>query len=199
MSSLLSSLTAHLAPIDESLTASLALSQSRRTWRNPLFWLANGGAHLGDSLLWAGITALLWRKAGDDPARKRLLRGWMKAFAGAVFVTLAVKRIFRRPRPGTGQMLYGPGADQHSFPSGHGARVGVILVWAESLWPGAGWLAPLIGLWLGWARVAMGIHYVGDVLVGVLLGWGVGRLVHRNVKSGRGSDCRRMILTDREE
>jgi hypothetical protein len=26
------------------------------------------------------------------------------------------------------------------------ARVGVILVWAEALLPGAGWLAPLLGL-----------------------------------------------------
>lgn len=181
MSSLISSLISFLSPIDESVSARIALDESRRSWGNPLFWLANVGAHLGDSLLWAGITGLLWRQAGDDPARKRLLGGWMAAFAGAVFVTLAIKRIFRRPRPGTGQMLYGPGADVHSFPSGHGARVGVILVWAEALWPGAGWLAPFIGLWIGWARVAMGIHYVGDVLAGVLLGWGVGKLAQRDV------------------
>ena len=182
MSSLFSSLTAFLSPIDESVSARIALNESRRSWREPLFWLANVGAHLGDSLLWAGITALLWRKAGDDPARKRLLRGWMAAFAGAVAVTLVIKRIFRRPRPGTGQMLYGPGADVHSFPSGHGARVGVILVWAGMLWPGAGWLAPLIGLWIGWARVAMGIHYVGDVLAGIALGWGVGKLARKSVR-----------------
>lgn len=181
MSSLFSALTSFLSPIDESVSARIALNESQRSGRNPLFWLANVGAHLGDSLLWAGITALLWRKAGDDPARKHLLGGWMAAFAGAVAVTLIIKRIFRRPRPGTGQMLYGPGADQHSFPSGHGARVGVILVWAELLWPSAGWLAPLIGLWIGWARVAMGIHYVGDVLAGIVLGWGVGKLAQKGV------------------
>ena len=118
MSSLFSSLTSFLSPIDESISARIALDESQRSGRNPPFWLANAGAHLGDSVLWAGITALLWRKAGEDPARKRLLRGWMAAFAGAVFVTLAVKRIFCRPRPGAGPMLYGPGADQHSFPSG---------------------------------------------------------------------------------
>ncbi len=63
-SSLFSSLTSLLSPIDESLTASVALDQSQRSWRNPLFWLANVGAHLGDSLLWAGITAFLWRLPG---------------------------------------------------------------------------------------------------------------------------------------
>ena len=182
MSSLFSSLIAILSPIDESLSAAVALTESQRVWRDPLFWLANVGAHLGDSILWAAITALLWRKAGDDPARRRLLSGWVAAFAGAVAVTLAIKRIFRRPRPGTGQMLYGPGADQHSFPSGHGARVGVILVWAEALWPGAGWLAPFLGLWIGWARVALGIHYVGDVLAGMALGWVVGKLAQKGVR-----------------
>lgn len=169
--------------LDKSISRSIALDESRRTWRDPLFWLANVGAHLGDSLLWVLITGLLWRNAGGDPARRRLLRGWMAAFAGAVAATLVIKRIFRRPRPGTGALLYGPGPDQHSFPSGHGARVGVILVWAESLWPGAGVLAPLLGLWIGWARVAMGIHYVGDVLAGVALGWVVGRLAKRGVRS----------------
>ena len=182
MSSLLSSLISFLSPIDESLSAAVALTESQRNWRNPLFWLANVGAHLGDSILWAAITALLWRKAGDDPARRSLLSGWVAAFVGAVAVTLAIKRIFRRPRPGTGQMLYGPGADQHSFPSGHGARVGVILVWAEALWPGAGWLAPFLGLWIGWARVALGIHYVGDVLAGMALGWVVGKLAQKGVR-----------------
>lgn len=164
-----------LSSLDSSISQSIALDDSRRTWRDPLFWLANVGAHLGDSLLWALITGLLWRKAGNDPERRRLLSGWVAAFVGAIGVTLLIKRIFRRPRPGTGSLLYGPGPDQHSFPSGHGARVGVILVWAEALWPGAGRLAPLLGLWIAWARVAMGIHYVGDVLVGVALGWVVAR------------------------
>lgn len=171
-----------LSSLDKSISESIALDESRRTWRDPLFWLANVGAHLGDSLLWAAVTGLLWRKAGDDPARKGLLSGWVAAFAGAVAVTLIIKRIFRRPRPGTGALLYGPGPDQHSFPSGHGARVGVILVWAEALWPGAGRFAPLLGLWIGWARVAMGIHYVGDVLVGAALGWLVGKVAKRGVR-----------------
>lgn len=171
-----------LSSLDKSISRSIALDKARRTWRDPLFWLANVGAHLGDSLLWALITGLLWRKAGDDPAQRRLLGGWMAAFAGAVAVTLVIKRIVRRPRPGTGNFLYGPGPDQHSFPSGHGARVGVILVWAEMLWPGAGRFAPLLGLWIAWARVAMGIHYVGDVLAGAALGWVVARAVKWGVK-----------------
>ena len=182
MSSFFSTITAFLSPIDESLSASVALTESQRSWRNPLFWLANMGAHLGDTLFWGWLTAFLWRRAGQDPARRRLLLGWMGAFVGSFFFTLIIKRIFRRPRPGNGQFLYGPGADVHSFPSGHGARVGVILVWAETLWPGAGWFAPLLGLWIGWARVAMGVHYVGDVLAGIALGWGVGRLAQKGVR-----------------
>ncbi len=190
MSSFLSSLVAVLAPIDDSLTKAIALDGAQRSWRNPLFGLANVGAHLGDSLLWVAVTGLLWWQAGKQPAdetktRKRTLVGWMGAFVVSVLTTLVFKQIVRRPRPGAGQFLYGPGADQHSFPSGHGARVGVILVWAEALLPGMGWLAPLVGVWIGWARVAMGIHYVGDVLAGVFLGWSVGKVAKNMVERKR--------------
>lgn len=180
---LFSTIIAFLSPIDESLSGSVALTESQRSWRNPFFWLANVGAHLGDTLFWGWLTAFLWRRAGQDQMRRHLLLGWMEAFAGSFFLTLIIKRIFHRPRPGSGQFLYGPGADIHSFPSGHGVRVGVILVWAETLWPGAGRFAPFLGLWIGWARVAMGVHFVGDVLVGIALGWGVGKIVHRSIKN----------------
>jgi len=36
---------------------------------------------------------------------------------------------------------------------------------------------------LAWALVAMDSHYAGDVLDGVLLGWGVGRLAQKGVRS----------------
>ncbi|RME65199.1 MAG: phosphatase PAP2 family protein [Caldilineae bacterium] len=178
---------ASLDALDKSISARIALPEEERTWRSPRFWLANVGAHLGDSLLWIGVTAWLWRRGADEPARRQNLRLWVAAFLGALLSALAIKSQVRRERPGSGRFLHGPGADVHSFPSGHGARVGVILVWANVLWPGAGRFAPLVGLWIGWARVALGIHYVGDVLAGVLIGLGVGRLIKtlpRRISSG---------------
>lgn len=168
-----------LSALDAKLSARLCLSEQQRQWRHPLFWLAHVGAHLGDSVLWALVSVLLWRRAGDDPQRQRTLIGWVLSFTGGLVGTLLIKRLIRRPRPGGGRFLYGPGADLHSFPSGHGARSGVILAWADRLQAGSGPFAPLLVLWIGWSRVALGIHYIGDVLVGFVLGLGLARLFRR--------------------
>lgn len=164
-----------LHQIDSSLTGYIALTGEHHRHRTPAFWLASIGAHLGDSLLWAGLTALLWQRA--DHRRRRQLGGWIASLVATLLLTLGIKHLFKRQRPGSGQFLYGQGADVHSFPSGHGARCGVILVWAATLHPLLGKWAPLLVLWIGWSRVAIGIHYVGDVLVGLLLGLGLGKMV----------------------
>jgi undecaprenyl-diphosphatase len=61
--------------------------------------------------------------------------------------------------------------DPHSFPSGHAARVVLIAVLAIGLGPG--WLAVLLCIWaplVALARVAMGLHYLSDILAGAGLG-----------------------------
>ena len=61
--------------------------------------------------------------------------------------------------------------DAHSFPSGHATRVGGLWIVLWSLLPLGGAVA--LGLWgvgVCISRVALGLHYVGDVLVGVLVG-----------------------------
>jgi undecaprenyl-diphosphatase len=164
---------------DVILTERIALVDDARRWHNPLFWLATLGAHAGDSIIWAGITAILWRQSGKNSTQKQLIWGWIVSFVGALGVTLGIKRIFKRRRPGGGRFLYGRGADVHSFPSGHGSRSGAILAWASLLHPTWGKWAPLLVLWIDWSRVATGVHYVGDVVVGFLLGLGLARVVQR--------------------
>ncbi|MBX3001760.1 MAG: phosphatase PAP2 family protein [Caldilineaceae bacterium] len=168
-----------LIRVDVRLTRRLALVEDGQRWRNPFFWLAMVGAHAGDSLLWAGITVILWQQSGEDPARKRQIVGWIVSFIAALMVTLSIKRVFKRRRPGTGQFFYGRGADVHSFPSGHGARSGTILVWASILHPAWARWAPLLILWIGWSRIATGVHYVGDVVIGFILGLGLSGLIRR--------------------
>lgn len=75
--------------------------------------------------------------------------------------------------------MYGSGPDVHSFPSGHGARMGANAPWAFLLLGGWGWLTWPLTLWVGWSRVAMGVHYLGDVLAGFLVGGLVSLAVRR--------------------
>ncbi len=166
-----------LTGLDETYSARAALSEDQLSRRHPLFWLAHIGAHLGDSVVWLLVTLLMWRQSRGDEKKQDTLIGWALSFAGGLLGTILVKQAVRRPRPGSGRFLYAGGADAHSFPSGHGVRCGVILTWASVFWPWAGRLAPLLVLWISWARVALNIHYIGDIAAGFLLGVGLSRII----------------------
>jgi membrane-associated phospholipid phosphatase len=58
-------------------------------------------------------------------------------------------------------------------------RMGALVIWAARLappWPTA---AALWAVWVGLSRVGLGIHYIGDVLCGYLLGALVGGFFRR--------------------
>lgn len=174
-----------LSGLDEVYSARAILKEEQLTARHPLFWLAHVGAHLGDTVLWLLVTLFLWRRSKGSRQKLRSLTGWTISFAGGALGTMVVKHLVRRPRPGSGRFLYGAGPDKHSFPSGHGVRCGVILTWATALWPGAGRLAPLLVLWIGWSRVALNIHYIGDVVAGFVLGAGLSQIIRRRTLGRR--------------
>jgi len=94
----------------------------------------------------------------------------------ALIVT-ALKFSIRRRRPeGEWGAIY-RSTDPHSFPSGHAARAALLAV--SSLVWGPSWLGALLVLWapiVSLARVAMGLHYLSDVIAGATLGVTTGLL-----------------------
>lgn len=132
-------------------------------------------AHSGDSWFWGLALIAVW--AMGAPAWKAWSLHLLIAIGATAALVLALKLVFRRRRPeGDWGGIY-RNTDPHSFPSGHAAR-GVLLaimVWAM----GPGWLAPILFLWaplVALARVAMGLHYLSDVLAGVAVGGFMGSL-----------------------
>jgi undecaprenyl-diphosphatase len=130
-------------------------------------------AHSGDSWFWGAGLALLWWR-GDAFWRPWALVVFLSILALAV-VVLAIKFTIRRQRPeGEWGAIYRT-TDPHSFPSGHAARVILIAVLAAGMGPGA--LALVLAIWaplVALARVAMGVHYLSDVLAGGVLGLAAG-------------------------
>lgn len=126
-------------------------------------------AHSGDSWFWGLGLILLWW----------LNDSYWQYWAAAMFVGIAVlaalvmmiKFIVRRRRPaGDWGGIY-RSTDPHSFPSGHAARAFLIAVLATGLGPA--WLALMLWIWaplVALARVAMGVHYISDVLAGAAFG-----------------------------
>ena len=125
-------------------------------------------AHSGDSWFWLLGLALAWWPLAA-------WRGCLAVMAVSVVVTaalvLALKFTFRRRRPeGEWGAIY-RSTDPHSFPSGHAARAVLLAVVAWGLCPG--WVAVVLTVWaplVALARVAMGVHYLSDVLAGALVG-----------------------------
>lgn len=130
-------------------------------------------AHSGDSWFWLGALGLVWLLSEGD------WRRWAFALAAAIFLTallvMALKFSIRRRRPdGPWGGIYRR-TDPHSFPSGHAARAVLIAVLLLGWGPST--LVPVVLVWaplVVLARVAMGVHYLSDVLAGALLGLAAG-------------------------
>ena len=133
-------------------------------------------AHSGDSWFWGlGLIILWW--FGDS-----FWKQWaiieLAGISVLAALVMSLKFIIRRRRPeGEWGGIY-RNTDPHSFPSGHAARAFMIAVVAIGLGPA--WLALVLLIWaplVALARVAMGVHYVSDVIAGFVVGILMGLVV----------------------
>ena len=158
-----------VAALDRDLSGRMRIREGNR-------WMRLGAlvfAHLGDSPLWAAISAIAyWR--GDARLRAAVILMAAAVILAAV-LNFGIKNLVRRPRPGGySPWLYSRSMDQHSFPSGHAARVGAVAVTLSAAYPSLWPAAVICALGVAAARVALGAHYLGDVAFGLLIGGLVG-------------------------
>jgi undecaprenyl-diphosphatase len=126
-------------------------------------------AHSGDSWFIEIALFLLWLFTVGA------LHQMVALMAGAVVVlallVLGIKFTIRRQRPdGEWGAIY-RNTDPHSFPSGHAARTAMLATLALGL--GFTWLGIFLLVWMllvSLARVWMGVHYLSDVVAGIVLG-----------------------------
>ena len=151
--------------LDAELSQSISIAEKRGSLRR----LAIIFAHSGDSWFWIlGLGLLWWLGSGVWQTMAITMLVGILITAGLVFV---LKFTIRRPRPaGEWGSIYRK-TDPHSFPSGHAARAAMLALVAIGLAPI--WLGILMVAWAVLvisARVAMGVHYLSDVLAGALIG-----------------------------
>ena len=135
-------------------------------------------AHSGDSWFWGAALVILWWRA--KLSSNTFWEHWsviqLMGISLLAVLVLMLKFSIRRRRPeGEWGSIY-RNTDPHSFPSGHAARAILIAIIATG-W-GPAWLAIILWIWVplvALARVAMGVHYVSDILggiaVGAIIGW----------------------------
>ncbi len=126
-------------------------------------------AHSGDSWFWLAGLGVVWLFV-HSAWRMRSAVMMIGILALAVSV-LALKFTIRRRRPeGDWGAIY-RSTDPHSFPSGHAARAAMLAVLALGFGPP--WFGLVVALWVplvSLARVVMGLHYLSDVVAGIVLG-----------------------------
>jgi undecaprenyl-diphosphatase len=157
--------------LERLLTTDARWSQALRRAEQPgpLRLSATLLAHSGDSWFWAlGLAVVAWR--GDASWRAWTWHIFL-AIAALAVVVMTLKLVIRRRRPaGEWGAIY-RNTDPHSFPSGHAARAAMLAV-LLCAW-GPAWAAPIAVVWaplMSVARVALGVHYLSDVIAGAFLG-----------------------------
>ena len=154
-----------LLELDARLSDQLRVAEKPGVLRNISAFLA----HSGDSWFWWAALILLW--VFSNSAWKQWTVVEFFGILGLAGVVLAIKFLVRRKRPqGEWGGIY-RNTDPHSFPSGHAARAFLIAVVASALGPM--WLIVVLWIWaplVALARVAMGVHYLSDVVAGAILG-----------------------------
>jgi membrane-associated phospholipid phosphatase len=154
-----------LLQLDARLSSDLHIAERPGPLRNAAAVLA----HSGDSWFWGAAMIFLW--LGGASFWKQWAIVMLTSISILAAVVMALKFVIRRRRPeGRWGSIY-RNSDPHSFPSGHAARAFLIAVLAAGLGPL--WAAIALWLWaplVSIARVAMGVHYVSDVIAGLVVG-----------------------------
>lgn len=133
-------------------------------------------AHSGDSWLWfAGLIIL---SLVGSPSWQYLAVVMTSSFIFLAVIVLSIKFTVRRQRPAGEWGQFYRATDPNSFPSGHAARAFLLATLSLGISPG--WLAITLCIWaplVSLARVGTGLHYLSDVVAGMLIGILAGVLV----------------------
>ena len=157
--------------MDSILELDARLSSQMRVAEKPgaLRAMAAFLAHSGDSWFWAIGLLIVWISGNSFWKEWAVVQFASISLLAAM--VLAIKFRVRRKRPeGEWGRIY-RFTDPHSFPSGHAARAFLIATIAAGLGPA--WLAIALWIWaplVALARVAMGVHYLSDIVAGTLFG-----------------------------
>lgn len=132
-------------------------------------------AHSGDSWIMIPVMGMVWL-AGDGLWKWRILVLFL-AMCVTALVAVGLKRLIGRRRPEGQWGLVYRSTDPHSFPSGHAARLFMLAVFSFHVGPPG--LILFLCMWaplVAYSRLAMGVHYLFDIVGGAALGIAFGIL-----------------------
>jgi len=148
-------------------------------WRAPRWirlWMI-AATRMGDGWAWYGLGALLLTFGGAQRFAAVGSAG-LAAIVG-IFVFKTLKKLSQRPRPCQLEphcwaTILPP--DQFSFPSGHTMTAFSIAIVVSFFYPGLEGILFFVAISIAVSRIVLGMHFLSDVLAGVVLGVALGCL-----------------------
>src|SRR6266849_555105 len=153
------------------------LMQRMNRWRAPRWvrlWMILA-TRMGDGWLWYGLGVLLVLFGG--PQRYSAVGAGGCAAIGSILVFMALKRLSQRSRPcqlepHCWSKVLPP--DRFSFPSGHTMTAFSIAIVVSYFYPSLEGALFFLALSIAVSRIVLGMHFLSDVLAGIVLGVAVG-------------------------
>jgi len=146
-------------------------------WRAPRwirYWMI-AATRMGDGWLWYGLGIMLLLYGG--PQRFAAIGAAGAAAIGGIFVFIVLKRLSRRPRPcqlepHCWSKVLPP--DKFSFPSGHTMTAFSIALVISYFYPSLEGTLFFLAFSIAVSRIVLGMHFLSDVLAGIVLGVALG-------------------------
>jgi undecaprenyl-diphosphatase len=138
-------------------------------------WLRRLSTFANHGKLWLVLGLVLGAKRG--PVRRGAVRGVGSLAVSSGLVNVVLKRAFGRVRPDLANVHSSRALRRSphtlSFPSGHSASAAAFATGVALESPLLGALVAPMALGVGYSRVHVGVHYPGDVAVGMAIGGGI--------------------------
>jgi undecaprenyl-diphosphatase len=153
------------------------LMRRMNRWRAPRWiriWMITA-TRLGDGWIWYALGFMLLTFGG--PQRFSAVGAAGAAAILGILVFKALKRLSQRPRPcqiepHCWSKVLPP--DRFSFPSGHTMTAFSIALVVSYFYPSLEGMLFFMALSIAVSRIVLGMHFLSDVLAGVILGIGLG-------------------------
>ncbi len=129
-------------------------------------------SRLGDGVFWYVLMLLLALTQGQAGVIAALQMGVCALLGVAIYKALKSRLVRERPFISHADVLCGtPPLDRYSFPSGHTLHAVLFTCISVAWFPQLAIVLVPFTMLVALSRVALGLHYPTDVVVGAVIGW----------------------------